>query len=102
LLDSFSSRYFGALYGLLTSLFPDYHLLALGDCLLWQFFFITEVAQSFWATYFGSKGMYVGIRFDTEWVGLHILGDFFHKIIWSLCLDGVKRFKTKRTKKQII
>jgi hypothetical protein len=31
-LDSFSSRYYGALHGLLTSLFPDYHLLAWGYC----------------------------------------------------------------------
>jgi hypothetical protein len=31
-LDSFSSRYYGVLHGLLTSLFPNYHLLAQGYC----------------------------------------------------------------------
>jgi hypothetical protein len=32
LLDSLLSRYYGALHGLLTSLFPNYHLLARGYC----------------------------------------------------------------------
>jgi hypothetical protein len=32
LLDSLSSRYYGVLHGLLTSLFPDYYLLARGYC----------------------------------------------------------------------
>jgi hypothetical protein len=51
-----------------------------GDCLLWADFQNYRSSRSIWATFFEGQGF--RFNFGKNRLG-HILGDFFHKLIWS-------------------